>query len=89
MASGQFCLLIVGGIVAAGFASLIRCGGVVVDETKLLLLLRVGVPGLTMLVAVAVVLLTRVVVDETVVLLTDVVVDETVLLLGLVGGVVN
>jgi hypothetical protein len=72
-------------MVAASFASLIRCGGVVVDE----MLLLVGVPGLAMLVAVTVVLLTLVVVEEMVLLLTDVVADETVVLLGFGGGAVN
>ena len=89
MPSGQFSLLIVGGMVAASFASLIRCGGASVGETMLLLLLLVGVPGLAMLVAVTVVLLTRMVVDETVVHLTDVVEDETVVLPGVAGGAVN
>ena len=68
MASGQRCLLIIGGMAnCGGMASgmLIRCGGVVVDETMLLLLTLVGVPSLGMLVAVAVVLLPLVVVDET------------------------
>ena len=68
---------------------LLIVGGVVVDETMLLQLLHVCVPGLAMLVAVAVVLLPRMVVDEAVMLLTDVVLDETVLLLGLVGGAIN
>ena len=90
MASGQLCLLIVGGMVAASFAPLIRCCGVVMDETMMLLLTLVSVLGLAiMLVAVAVVLLTRVVVDETVMLLVDVVEDETVVMLRLVGGAVN
>ena len=75
---------------AGRLASLFRCCGVVVDEAMLLLLL-VGVPGLTMLGAVAVVLLTLVVVDEAMMLLADGVEDgdKTVLLLGLVGGAVN
>ena len=64
MASGQRCLLIIGGMANCG-GMLIRCGGVVVDETMLLLLTLVGVPSLGMLVAVAVVLLPLVVVDET------------------------
>ena len=75
---------------AARLASLFRCCGVVVDEVMLLLLL-VGIPGLAMLGAVAVVLLTLVVVDEAMMLLADGVEDgdKTVLLLGLVGGAVN
>ena len=89
MASGQFCLLIVGGMVAASFAPLIRCCVVVMDETMMLLLTLVSVPGLAMGVAVAVVLLTRVVVDETVMLQAVVVEDKTVVLLRLVGGAVN
>ena len=74
---------------AASFASLIRCGGVVVNEAMLLLLTLVGVPGLTMRVAVAVVLLTLVGVDETMVHLTDAVEDETVVLTGFAGSAVN
>ena len=75
---------------AGRLASLFRCCGVVVDEVMLLLLL-VGIPGLAMLGAVAVVLLTLVVVDEAMMLLADGVEDgdKTVLLLGLVGGAVN
>ena len=74
---------------AASFASLIRCGGVVVNEAMLLLLTLVGVPGLAMRVAVAVVLLTLVGVDETMVHLTDAVEDETVVLTGFAGSAVN
>ena len=59
------------------------------DETMMLLLTLVSVPGLAMGVAVAVVLLTRVVVDETVMLQAVVVEDKTVVLLRLVGGAVN